>query len=239
LSGSSDSTIKLWSVKAQRCLTTYETHPDSVWSLYSNHPELKTFYSGSRDGLVNKTEISGQSLSEGESECIGLFKEDSGVIKIAALEDTYVWTATASSSINRWLSVPRTESRQVLPRSEFNPEIPSSALIKLPPAKSSYSSQVTDSFVASDSITMYAGSVLSIPISYQDEDVDNQETLIPLRISPDHVIAGKPGITAHLILHNRRHILTKDTNGEITMWDLTKVKMDIWCNIILNLTKSF
>ncbi|KAI7873407.1 WD40-repeat-containing domain protein [Mucor mucedo] len=222
LSGSSDSTIKLWSVKAQRCLTTYETHPDSVWSLYSDHPELKTFYSGSRDGLVNKTEISGQTLSEGESECIGLFKEDSGVIKIAALEDTYVWTATTSSSINRWLSVPPAESRQVLPRSEFNPDIPPSALIKLPPAKSPYTSQVTDSFVGSDSITMYAGSVLSIPISYQDEDVDLQETLIPLRASPDHVIEGKPGITAHLILHNRRHILTKDTNGEITMWDLTK-----------------
>ncbi|KAG2236102.1 hypothetical protein INT48_006118 [Thamnidium elegans] len=209
-------------IKAQRCLTTYETHPDSVWSLYSDHPDLKTFYSGSRDGLVNKTEISGQSVSEGaESECIGLFKEDSGVIKIAALEDTYVWTATTSSSINRWLSVPPSESRQVLPRSQFNPEIPSSALIKLPPAKS-YASQVPDSYVASDTLTMYAGSVLSIPISYQDDDADNEEPLVPLRTAPDYVIEGKPGITAHLILHNRRHILTKDTNGEVTMWDLTK-----------------
>lgn len=223
MSGSSDSTIKLWSAKAQRCLTTYETHPDSVWSLYSDHPDLKTFYSGSRDGLVNKTEISGQSLSDGESECVGLFKEDSGVIKIAALEDSYVWTATTSSSINRWLSVPSMESRQVLPRSEFNPEIPVSALVKLPPAKGSYGSQVPESFVASDTITMYAGSVLSIPISYQEEDVDNEDSLIPLRSSPDSVIEGKAGIISHLVLHNRRHILTKDTNGEITMWDLTKV----------------
>ncbi|KAL0135275.1 WD domain-containing protein [Mucor lusitanicus] len=222
LSGSSDSTIKLWSVKAQRCLNTYETHPDSVWSLYSNHPELKTFYSGSRDGLVNKTEITGQTLAEGDSECIGLFREDSGVLKIAALEDAYVWTATSSSSINRWLSVPSIESRQVLPRSEFNPEIPNSALVKLPPAKSAYSSQVADAFVASDQITMYAGSVLSIPISYQDDDLDNEDSLTPLRTAPDYVIPGKPGITSHLILHNRRHLLTKDTNGEITMWDLTK-----------------
>ncbi|CAO3645376.1 unnamed protein product [Mucor hiemalis] len=223
LSGSSDSTIKLWSVKAQRCLTTYETHPDSVWSLYSDHPDLKTFYSGSRDGLVNKTEISGHSLADGESECIGLFKEDSGVIKIAALEDQYVWTATTSSSINRWLSVPSIESRQNLPRSVFNPEIPSSALIKLPPVKGSYGSQQgPDSFVASDSITMYAGSVLSIPISYADDEGDNEETLVPLRNAPDYVIEGKAGIISHLILHNRRHILTKDTNGEITLWDLTK-----------------
>lgn len=53
-----------------------------MWSLYSEHPELKTFYSGSRDGLVNKTEITGQALAEGDSECIGLFKEDSGVAKV-------------------------------------------------------------------------------------------------------------------------------------------------------------
>lgn len=70
---------------------------------------------------------------------------------------------------------------------------------------------------------MYAGSVLSIPISYQDDDLDNEDSLTPLRTAPDYVIAGKPGITSHLILHNRRHLLTKDTNGEIAMWDLTKV----------------
>jgi len=121
--------------------------------------------------------------------------------------------------------VPSIESRQVLPRSEFNPEIPSSALIKLPPAKSAYSPQVADAFVASDQITMYAGSVLSIPISYQDDDLDDEDSLTPLRTAPDYVIPGKPGITSHLILHNRRHLLTKDTNGEITMWDLTKVNL--------------
>ncbi|KAI8639396.1 WD40-repeat-containing domain protein [Parasitella parasitica] len=222
LSGSSDSTIKLWSVKAQRCLTTYETHPDSVWSLYSNHPELKTFYSGSRDGLVNKTEITGQTIAEGDIECIGLFREDSGVLKIVALEDAYVWTATSSSSINRWLSIPSIASRQILPRSNFNPEIPNSALISLPPAKSAYSPQVGDTFVPSDQTTMYAGSVLSIPMSYQDDDLDNGDSLLPLRVTPDYVITGKPGITSHLILHNRRHLLTKDTNGEIALWDLTK-----------------
>jgi WD repeat-containing protein 48 len=82
LSGSSDSTIKLWSVKAQRCLNTFETHQDSVWSLCSNDPNLKTFYSGSRDGLVNRTHVSGRASDDTESECIALFKEESGVTKV-------------------------------------------------------------------------------------------------------------------------------------------------------------
>ncbi|CAO3678603.1 unnamed protein product [Rhizopus microsporus] len=221
LSGSSDATIKLWSVHARRCLATYETHPDSVWSLFSDHPDLRTFYSGSRDGLVTRTEISGRALSESENECIGLFKENSGVVKIAALQDTYVWTATSSSSINRWLSVPSSKKRQILPRSNFNPEVPAKAMIKLPPAKDTFSASIRDSYIASDQLTMYAGSVLSIPISYH-EDEDNQDTLVPLRSEPDSVIRGGSGIVSHLMLQNRIHVLTKDTNGEVTMWDLIR-----------------
>jgi WD repeat-containing protein 48 len=59
-----------------------------VWSLYSNDPNLKTFYSGSRDGLVNKTQVSGQA-DDGESECIALCKEDSGVLKVKWREGGY------------------------------------------------------------------------------------------------------------------------------------------------------
>ncbi|KAF7731707.1 hypothetical protein EC973_008879 [Apophysomyces ossiformis] len=223
LSGSSDSTIKLWSVKSQRCLTTYETHPDSVWALYSDHPDLKTFYAGSRDGLVTKTEILNTDTSiSSESECVGLFKEKSGVVKIVALQDAYVWTATSSSSVNRWLSVPSRETRQVLMRSEFNPEIPSSAIVRLPHSKSPFSAPVPDPFLGSDNLTLYAGSIMSIPVSYHEDEADSTETLVPVRETPDDVIEGKPGIVSHLVLQNRRQVLTQDTNGNIALWDLVK-----------------
>ncbi|KAI7883139.1 WD40 repeat-like protein [Lichtheimia hyalospora FSU 10163] len=222
LSGSSDSTIKLWSVKAQRCLATYETHADSVWSLYSDDPELKIFYAGSRDGLVTKTEISGCNEMDNESECIGLFKEKSGVSKIVVLQDKYIWTATSSSDINRWLSIPSRESRQTLIDSAYNIDIPTSASAKLPPARPPYHSQYSEPFVGSDNLTLYAKSVMSIPISYQEDDDDSNELIQPLRNAPDGAISGKPGITAHLVLQNRRHVLTQDTNGEIGLWDIVK-----------------
>ncbi|KAI8086121.1 WD40-repeat-containing domain protein [Halteromyces radiatus] len=224
LSGSSDSTIKLWSVKAQRCLTTYETHTDSIWSLYSDHPDLKTFYAGSRDGLVTKTELPREGANEkhDESECIGLFKENSGVGKIVAFDDTYIWTATSSSSINRWLSVPSRENRQVLTRSDYNPDIPPSAIVRLPPTQTVFSPQVPEHFLPNDSLTIYAGSVMSIPMSYNDEDDDSTESLTPLREQPDQTIEGNPGITAHLVLQNRHHVLTKDTTGDVALWDIVR-----------------
>ncbi|KAI8069275.1 WD40-repeat-containing domain protein [Gongronella butleri] len=224
LSGSSDSTIKLWSIKAQRCLTTYETHMDSVWSLFSEHPDLKTFYAGSRDGLVTKTEVprDGASDINEESECIGLFKEQSGVGKIVVYDDTYIWTATSSSSINRWLSVPSRANRQVLQRSSYNMDIPSSAMVNLPPAQSMYSPQVQEHFITNDSLTLYAGSVMSIPMSYKDDDDESIESLTPLRDQPDQTIHGTPGITAHLVLQNRLHVLTKDTTGEVALWDIVR-----------------
>ncbi|ORY94461.1 WD40-repeat-containing domain protein [Syncephalastrum racemosum] len=222
LSGSSDSTIKLWSVKAQRCLSTYETHVDSVWALYSDDPELRTFYAGSRDGMVTRTEISGQE-EDGESECIGLFKEESGVTKIAVWNDTYVWTATSSSSIHRWLSVPPREARPILKRSHYNTDIPISAVAKLPaPSRPAahHAHQLQEPYLGSDNLTLYAGSVMSIPISYQDDDIPSAESLLPLRTVPDGVIEGKPGIASHVVLQSRRHVLTQDTNGEVALWDL-------------------
>lgn len=89
------------------------------------------------------------------------------------------------------LSVPSHKHRQILPRSEFNPEIPPKATIKLQPAKDAYTSSVRDSYIASDQITMYAGSVLSIPVSYHEDEMDNQDTLVPLRNAPDYTIQGK------------------------------------------------
>lgn len=218
MSGSSDSTIKLWSTKTSRCLATYETHTDSVWTLYSDHPQLKTFFAGSKDGLVTRTELGSHEAggSSGEDECVGIFKENGGVAKIVVLDDRYVWTATSSSSVNRWvsyylndgynvclvihivcfaffviqLSIPPKHSRGLLSRSAYNPEIPNSAMVQLPPPDIAFSGPLPESFMSSENMTLYAGSVLSIPMSYQEDDAESSETLVPLRDTPESVIEG-------------------------------------------------
>ena len=77
LSGSSDSTVRLWSVAEQRCLHTFEHHNDSVWSLHSTHDRLDVFYSGDRQGYVCKVDWERCAEVE-EGECVVLCRDTGG-----------------------------------------------------------------------------------------------------------------------------------------------------------------
>ena len=142
LSGSADSTVRLWSLGEQRCLHTFTHHADSVWSLFSDHPTLDVFYSGDRRGYVCK--VDWERCSEvSEGECVVLCQErdpalepdenddddhlmphhypdlhrrdaKSGIQKIVALDDTYFWTATGQTSVHRWRDVPRRSEREAI-----------------------------------------------------------------------------------------------------------------------------
>jgi WD repeat-containing protein 48 len=98
MTASSDQTIKIWSMAAGRCVSTLTMHNDSVWSLYSDHPQLSVFYSGDRSGMIAKTDIRDTGLS------LAIAHEHGGVTKIISDGDS-IWSATSSSSINRWKDV--------------------------------------------------------------------------------------------------------------------------------------
>ncbi|WWC88328.1 uncharacterized protein L201_003237 [Kwoniella dendrophila CBS 6074] len=124
LTGSSDTTIKLWSLAAHRCLHTFNHHDSSVWALHSNHPNLERFYSGSRDGYLCVTDLE-QCTDISDGECVVLAREgenqrdgtyesksgDEGIRCITAMDDEYVWTATGSAEIKRWKDVGRRVDR--------------------------------------------------------------------------------------------------------------------------------
>ena len=57
LSGSSDGTVRLWSLGQQRCIETFHVHDEGVWSLAVDEG-FSTFYSGGRDKRVCVTELS-------------------------------------------------------------------------------------------------------------------------------------------------------------------------------------
>ncbi|KAG9093864.1 hypothetical protein FRC06_011334 [Ceratobasidium sp. 370] len=57
LTGSSDASIKLWSLPMRRCIHTFSAHADSVWALHSTHPQLHTFFSGDRAGWICRFDV--------------------------------------------------------------------------------------------------------------------------------------------------------------------------------------
>ncbi|KAK8858907.1 hypothetical protein IAR55_003138 [Kwoniella newhampshirensis] len=120
LTGSSDTTIKLWSLAAHRCLHTFNHHDSSVWALHSNHPNLERFYSGSRDGLLCAVDLE-QCTDISNGECVVLSREgdaprkgvnelktgDEGIRDIVSMDDEFVWTASGHADIKRWRDVGR------------------------------------------------------------------------------------------------------------------------------------
>ncbi|CAJ0839971.1 8448_t:CDS:10 [Entrophospora sp. SA101] len=194
-----DTTIKLWSLTAQRCLYTFDIHSDSVWSLYSDHPRLRTFYAGSKDGLVTKIDHSG-SAEIRDGDCVAICKESHGVMKLVALDNKYIWTATYDSSIKRWEDVK-------INRGSKN------SIVKIAPSSASFG------------VLAPPDSEVSTLYSVNDDalfDNMNIEDAIPIRDTPDHIIEGQHGLVKHVILNNRRHVLTQDNSEEVALWDIIK-----------------
>ena len=250
MTASSDQTVKVWSMTAGRCMYTLTMHDASVWCLYSNDPQLAVFYSSDKSGLVAKTDVRNvQEMDEGLS--VAVCQEHEGIGKLIVGGD-YIWTATSSSSINRWADVDTTNAEIQLPQSyrmkrssvattrsrypsppqsnqptsngSIHNQIPFKSVLRLSntapfPTLQSLRNEETAS-VISPSGTRKASEVM----------VDTElQIMEALRSSPDYTIEGQNGLIKHVMLSDRRRILTLDTAGEVLMWDLVKVCSVICC----------
>jgi len=243
LTASSDQTVKVWSVTAGRCMHTLTMHNDSVWSLFSDDPELGVFYSSDRSGLVVKTDVRGTlgELDDGLS--IAVAQENEGVSKVVALDNS-IWTATSRSSINRWAnvdtsvdiqlpevfkhhraSIVTTRSRDSIALISQSPPPLNGPAKKTIPAKSilrisntaSFPPQITrDEEETPGVAARRASEILVDPASNAVEPVHNL---------PEETIEGQFGLVKHRLLNDRRRVLTLDTAGDVLLWDLIQVRV--------------
>ncbi len=56
ISGSSDGSIKIWSVGMRRCTETIKVHSEGVWTLQTN-PAWTHVYSSGRDKTIRMTDL--------------------------------------------------------------------------------------------------------------------------------------------------------------------------------------
>lgn len=241
MTASSDQSIKVWSITAGRCMYTLTMHNDSVWSLYSDHPQLSLFYSSDRSGLVAKTDVRDcPDMDEGLS--LAVAQEHDGVAKVVVAGD-YLWTATSSSSINRWHDVDTRKEVQYLEsvRQQRGSSVASRPRIpSLSPKESSVVNGITKTKIPLSCIlrmssnaaypgqrprdievsTIYSGtSARRMSEAVVDQDLG---VIVPFHDLPEETIEGQNGLIKHLMLNDRRRVLTLDTAGEVTMWDLLR-----------------
>ncbi|KAK9369730.1 hypothetical protein V1509DRAFT_618934 [Lipomyces kononenkoae] len=242
LTGSSDATIKLWSITAGRLVHTLNMHDTSVWSLHSSHPNLEVFHSSDRSGLIVKTDMRGTSEAE-DSMCVLVCNEHEGVNKVVASGD-YLWTATANSRIHRWRDVdttPATMQLQRLQRSRrrssagYQARSQDSTLLRQA-AMAGIASQIPVASLISLNAGTYGPSLLDPEeITLASATTMRSEAPVPppaeppqpepLWHNPDETIEGQTGLIKHILLNDRRRVLTVDTAGEVVLWDLIKCVM--------------
>ncbi|KAJ8112190.1 hypothetical protein ONZ43_g5448 [Nemania bipapillata] len=240
ITASSDQTIKVWSVTAGRCMYTFTMHNDSVWSLFSEDPGLGVFYSSDRSGLIVKTDTRGTAeMDEGLS--VAVAQEHDGVNKVVACGN-YIWTATSSSSINRWTGVdtgpdaqlpepfrrirsgsttsrPRQASVTSVNETSKN-EIPANSILKMshtasfPPGLSLRDTSEPNS--AAPSMSRKASEIVPDPVL---------PVIEPIHHLPEETIEGQNGLVKHKLLNDRRRVLTLDTAGDVLLWDLIRCEV--------------
>jgi WD repeat-containing protein 48 len=237
LTAASDQTVKVWSMTAGRCMYTLTMHNDSVWSLFSDCPQLSVFYSSDRSGVVAKSDVRNcAEMDEGVS--VAVCQEHEGVNKLVVAGD-YIWTATSSSSINRWNDV-ETATEVELPESykwHRNSIATMRSRYPSPPATSPKANGTSDKIPFKALLRM--SNTAPFPhLAAKDPDAATiasarkpSEVLItpdhgvfgPVRSLPDHSIEGQNGLIKHHLLNDRRRVLTLDTAGEVMLWDLLQV----------------
>ena len=241
LSGSSDSTIKLWSTTASRLLHTFDMHDDSIWSMFSTHPTLDVFYSADRSGLVVKTDLRSCGdkfeLDENNGVCTALFNENGGVSKVVACGD-YLWTTTSNSCIHRWQNFDTTPYSTKLalnskklgnadfdfsspsPQNELDSEATNTPAE--PNEKKSGDDEKKTTNVSVPFIKLIGGACVDfvdrskLPVDFDESKV----TIEPQFQNPVETLEGHIGIIKHRLLTDRRRVLTLDTAGEVKLWDL-------------------
>ncbi|KAK5635005.1 hypothetical protein RRF57_010717 [Xylaria bambusicola] len=237
LTASADQTIKVWSITAGRCMYTFTMHNDSVWSLFSDHPDLSVFYSADRSGLIVKTDTRGTvELDQGLS--VAVAQEHNGINKVIACGN-YIWTATASSSINRWINVDtgpearlpepfrrmRSGSTTSVPKQTAvssmsdapQEEIPAHSILRMSNTASFPLDVILPSELnSSEPATSRKGSEIS---------PDPALPIEPIHRLPQETIEGQNGLVKYKLLNDRRRVLTLDTAGDVLLWDLIRCEV--------------
>lgn len=229
VTGSTDRTISVWDVRTGDRVVRLRGHSDSVRCLTMKH-DGHAMLSGGSDSTVRLWDLrherctrSFDSYAEGS---VWALASDYGFDSfVSGGRDGSVWHTDIDSNIAS-LVVPEvdpdTRSNMVLdvaltPCNSAVWVSTTGSTVRLWPLTVGDVAKMTDD--AEGSLNTTGKYTTSVP-----EPIAQKQTP-PLKKMPLCTIRGLPGIIAHRILNDRRHVLTCDTLGEYKLWNITTATM--------------
>jgi WD repeat-containing protein 48 len=199
LSGSSDSTVRLWDLRQQRCVRTFDSHPaDSVWALDTPR-SFDTFVSGGRDGTVWHTAIDGDSATLVVAVADPVPRSNMVLdVAIDIVDQRTVWVSSTGSTVRQW--------RLPSPNGTNGGDTTSDVRVLRSGAERA---RVSNNVVDMDLDNLPPGELTAM-----------RHTFGGTR-GPIAELRGLPAIVKYKIMNNRRHVMTCDTADEVSLWDIT------------------
>ncbi|XP_023217723.1 WD repeat-containing protein 48 [Centruroides vittatus] len=200
VSGSTEKVVRVWDPRTCQKLMKLKGHTDNVKALILNRDGSQCL-SGSSDGTIRLWSL-------GQQRCVATIRvHEEGVWALQANENfTTVFSGGRDRKI--FMTDLRNSENRILICEETAPVLK----MILTPDHSSLWVATTDSCIKNWPINNRSS-------QYDDYDTD---ALPPLIQHPDVVIRGNPSIRHYHVLNDKRHILTKDTENHVVLWDVLK-----------------
>ncbi|XP_052096938.1 WD repeat-containing protein 48-like isoform X2 [Mytilus californianus] len=200
VSGSTEKVLRVWDPRTCQKLMKLKGHADNVKALVLNRDGTQCL-SGSSDGTIRLWSL-------GQQRCVSTFR----------VHDEGVWTLQANDSFSVVYSAGR--DRRVWATDIRNPEY--RTLIceeKAPVLRLELSNVEQPSLWVATTDSCIKNWPLQKVSKRMSGGYDN-DTVSPIYTQPDFTIKGGSSIRQYYVLNDKRHILTKDTDDHVALWDV-------------------
>ena len=200
LSASTDRSVRLWDLRARRCVRVFEDHNAAVWSL-SVDDRFETFLSGDRDGHLFLTDV-----ATGAARAVAPPNDADLVRRREAILHTNVrWSAATNDDDDDDDDV---DDNDDLDDKKSAPRVTSCEVV--------ISTWQQDLNKASGGGAAPAAQPVSCRVWRIDAASCTATTLSTLQ--------GRFGVRRCVLLPDRRHALSADDDGTVRLWDLCRAR---------------
>ncbi|KAL1438114.1 hypothetical protein MTO96_048205 [Rhipicephalus appendiculatus] len=198
VSGSTEKVIRVWDPRTCQKMPKLKGHTDNVKALVLNREGTQCL-SGSSDGTIRLWSL-------GQQRCVATIR----------VHDEGVWALQVNESFTTVFSGGR--DRKIFMTDLRNPD--NRALVceeTAPVLKMTLCNDTSSLWVATTDST-----IKNWPVNNRCSQLDDYDTdiLVPLSQKPQASIKGNPSIRHYAVLNDKRYIITKDTAGNVAVWDV-------------------